>query len=252
MHGKGRFSEYLQCHIMRDAIIDGQVTLPSGFAFIASIFQRSPILFTLASFETGEYTFVNDAFVEKTGFSREQVLGRTTKEIGLLDQIDTQNIHREIMRKGSFVKQELSFRTVDGKQLACSYFCKHTEFDGCQQILTLAQDIQEECFAKCGLSQQAANLEIIFNHVPNILALVNEEGKVERINKQAEKFIGKKNDDILGFLGGEVFNCLNSFNGAGCGRNTECNDCPVRTSVMRTLQTGLPIEEKPEIGRAHV
>jgi len=65
-------------------------------------------------------------------------------------------------------------------------------------------------------------LNIIFNSTPTILALVNEEGRVENINHKGIEFAGKVKDSLLGFLSGEVFNCLNSFDGKGCGRNPAC------------------------------
>ena len=84
------------------------------------------------------------------------------------------------------------------------------------------------------------NLKAIFNNTPNILVLVNDETRVDMINHSGTSFLGKKEVDLVGLLGGEVFNCLNSFDGEGCGKNFECSQCPVRTKVMSTFQTEKP------------
>ena len=65
------------------------------------------------------------------------------------------------------------------------------------------------------------------------------------INYSGGTFLGKSQDDLIGLLGGEVFNCLNSFDGEGCGKNANCSKCSVRTRVASTFQTGKPhLEEE--------
>jgi PAS domain S-box-containing protein len=86
-------------------------------------------------------------------------------------------------------------------------------------------------------------LERVFESAPYIMMLVNKEGRVTKINRIGAAFSGRLKEEILGLLEGEVFNCLHSFNGLGCGRNAICSDCPVRTRVMHTFQTGEGIHE---------
>ncbi|MCP4672080.1 MAG: PAS domain S-box protein, partial [Desulfobacula sp.] len=88
------------------------------------------------------------------------------------------------------------------------------------------------------LERHKKNLQLIFDSSPNILALVNEDARIEMINHKGAVFSGKKKEDLLGFFGGDVFNCINSFDGKGCGQNYDCSQCPVRTRIMSTLETG--------------
>ena len=83
----------------------------------------------------------------------------------------------------------------------------------------------------------AENLKIIFDNAPNILMLINDESRVEMINNNGAAFFGKKKENLLGLLGGDAFNCLNSLDGEGCGKNPECFHCPIRTRVTSTFQT---------------
>ena len=88
------------------------------------------------------------------------------------------------------------------------------------------------------IEAQTKTLESIFNSVPNILLIVNPEVRVEKINHKGVAFSGRKEAEVLGLLGGEVFNCLNAFDGKRCGRNSICAHCPVRRVVESTFQTG--------------
>ncbi|MFC1838722.1 PAS domain S-box protein [Thermodesulfobacteriota bacterium] len=99
-------------------------------------------------------------------------------------------------------------------------------------------DITESKLIQEKLKSQAKTLDSIFNSAPNILLLVNSEGRVEKINHIGIEFTGREEVDIIGLLGGQVINCINSFDGKGCGLNEECSDCTVRSRVEDTLLTG--------------
>ncbi len=108
--------------------------------------------------------------------------------------------------------------------------------------------IIERIEAKDALQAQRDTLATIFENAPYILMLVNQEGRVENINRQGVRFVGRPKEELLGLLGGEVFSCLNSFDGLGCGRNAACRDCPVRRRVTYTLQSGEPsLEEEGQL-----
>ncbi len=88
--------------------------------------------------------------------------------------------------------------------------------------------------------QNAENLKAIFDSAPNVLALVDDEIKVEMMNRKGASLLGKSSDEILGSLCGDVFNCVNSLHGEGCGNNPECSLCPLRTLSQDTFKTGKP------------
>ena len=87
-------------------------------------------------------------------------------------------------------------------------------------------------------------LATVFESSPNILILVDADGRVEKINRAGSEFADTPEDELIGLLGGEVLKCINSFDGKGCGRNAECGDCPVRTRMMRSLQDDIKIHNE--------
>ena len=104
--------------------------------------------------------------------------------------------------------------------------------------------IIERNWTQLELQNQTEIFSSIFDYAPYIIMLVNEEGRIERINRKGQGFAHEKEADLLGLLGGEVFHCLNSYDGPGCGRNEACRQCPVRSRVMSTFLTGQPIFEE--------
>ena len=73
-------------------------------------------------------------------------------------------------------------------------------------------------------------------HIP--VLLVDQDGKIIRSNQNASKKIGKKIDQIVGYRGGEVFDCVHANLEGGCGHTIYCSDCTIRQSVNETYSTG--------------
>ncbi len=107
-----------------------------------------------------------------------------------------------------------------------------------EKTFSLTREIKKRTQAENNVKRYAKNLETIFNSTHNTLALVNAEGRVEMINHRGSEFIKKSNDEVIGLLGGEALNCMNSFGGEGCGRTTNCNKCPIRTKIVDTFESG--------------
>lgn len=107
-----------------------------------------------------------------------------------------------------------------------------------ERTLELTEEIKNRTHAEKKVKKYVKNLETIFNNTHNVFAVVNPDVRVEMINHKGLEFINKDREDVLGLLGGEVFNCINSYDGEGCGRNPECINCPIRTKVDGTFENG--------------
>ena len=86
-------------------------------------------------------------------------------------------------------------------------------------------------------------LETIFESSPFIMMLVDQDVRVRRVNRVGADFTGRPKEELLDLLCGEVVHCVNSVDGLGCGRNTVCGECLVRSQVLHTLRTGEAIFE---------
>ena len=60
-----------------------QTALEESEARFSVAFQASPILFGIARLRDGRFVLVNDAFVNWSGHSREEILGRNTTELSV-------------------------------------------------------------------------------------------------------------------------------------------------------------------------
>lgn len=86
--------------------------------------------------------------------------------------------------------------------------------------------------------------DAIFYIAPVVMALVDDDGRLARINHAGATFAGRGEEELLGRLGGEVFRCINAFRKGGCGETPYCGRCVVRTAVTSTFRDGRNIYKR--------
>jgi PAS domain S-box-containing protein len=80
------------------------------------IFDHSPIPITLSSFATGRFIAANDRFLTFSGFTREEVIGRTTAELGVYqDPSQRTAIIERLKTHGHLHGHEQAFRSKTGQ-----------------------------------------------------------------------------------------------------------------------------------------
>ncbi|AKG53132.1 sensory box sensor histidine kinase-response regulator [Dehalogenimonas sp. WBC-2] len=136
---------------------------------------------------------------------------------------------------------EIEFITKDGGAGQAELHVAAIKWGQQEAFLVSLRDVTGRRYAEEELLNRNATLSVVFENTPNILMLVDIDGRVTDINRAGTQLVGKTKEELLGLLGGDVFGCLNSFRAPGCGKNKECNDCPIRSRVMLTLETQKPI-----------
>lgn len=82
-------------------------------------------------------------------------------------------------------------------------------------------------------------LQILFDHAPLIMLLVDSEGKIHKSNAYTTDFVNRSAAEIQGKQPGEVLRCLYHLHDPrGCGFGPQCAQCTIRNTVSQTLQTG--------------
>jgi len=66
-------------------------------------------------------------------------------------------------------------------------------------------------------------------------------------NKKVCEMFGKNLEQIEGFRGGQIFNCIHSFSEEGCGKDENCENCKIKEAVVGTFETGKPYISVQEV-----
>jgi PAS domain S-box-containing protein len=107
------------------------------------IFQHVPLMVAITALEDGTILDVNDKFIEVSGFTREEVLGKTSIEVGWLRVDDRQRLIEAVLRQGKFSGMEVTAYARDGRPIDCLYQCELVTIGGVKRLLTMVVDITE-------------------------------------------------------------------------------------------------------------
>ncbi|MBD3173579.1 MAG: PAS domain S-box protein [Armatimonadia bacterium] len=107
------------------------------------VFQRAPLMMTLSTVGDGRYLDVNDAFVDVTGYSREQAVGRTSTELGFISDADRERLLCDVRAEGRVSYMELTLKRADGSAIECLYSGELIEVGGETRLLSIATDLTE-------------------------------------------------------------------------------------------------------------
>jgi len=204
-------------------------------------YNASPDAININRLEDGLYVDINDGFTRLTGFTRQDAIGKTSLEINIWDDpADRQKLVRGLKEKGYYENLEARFRRKDGSLTTALMSARVIQLKGVAHIISITRDISERKQAEKTIQIQAETLNAVFNSMPGTLVILNEENRIEKINKNGLAFSARNENKVIGLLGGEAFNCRTAFEGAGCGREPACRLCPVLTRVNATRRTGEP------------
>jgi PAS domain S-box-containing protein len=107
-------------------------------------FSSGPLVFTLSSLKDGRLVEVNDTFVEVTGFSREEAIGKTSAELGLwVKTTDREEEMAAVRETGQVRNLEYSFRTRSSGEIIGLLSAERIEIGGEPFALTVIQDITD-------------------------------------------------------------------------------------------------------------
>ena len=83
-----------------------------------------------------------------------------------------------------------------------------------------------------GSQYESELLREIFNAMPSMVFVVDEDVKVQEYNSAAADFLRLDRSAILRHRGGEIMRCMHSTDSPhGCGRASFCEGCVIRNSV---------------------
>jgi len=107
-----------------------------------SLFYVSPIPMAITRQSDGAFLFVNDAFTSLTGYTREEAVGRSSVELGMVAS-DARAEAVALFTAANGRSLELSVRTKDGRQLTLLLFNSHIEINGVSCFLNTGVDLTE-------------------------------------------------------------------------------------------------------------
>ena len=105
-------------------------------------FRASPVFLSIARLSDGKFVEVNEAFLQSSGYTREEVVEHTSAELGLwTDLAQRSKFMREVQRCGFIRQQEIVLRSKDGRLHTLLLSAELINIESEDHILAVSLDI---------------------------------------------------------------------------------------------------------------
>ncbi len=162
-------------------------------------FRQSPMALTLTSATDHRYIDVNETFERLTGWSREEVIGRTPFDIGLwVDPDQRRELAKRLLAKAGLRNLELQFRTRTGEVLTGLASAELIEMNGEPCALSVALDITDMKRAEEARQASERRFAQFFATVPQYCYMVSLSGQILDANPAACQAYGYTKAELIG------------------------------------------------------
>ena len=164
------------------------------------IFDSSLDAMSITEVASGEYLDVNPEFVRASGFSREEIIGKSSEQLGLwVNPEQRENFARVLNENGEVRNMQTDSRTKDGSIVTSLTSGVLAEIDGKLCCLGMTRDISDIKAAEQKLRKSEATLRAIFdNSLDGISLLDLGTQTLTEVNAELTRFIGFSREEMIG------------------------------------------------------
>jgi formate hydrogenlyase transcriptional activator len=158
----------------------------------AKAFHANPQPMWLTMLATGFFVDVNESFLTMSGYTREEVIGHTSLELGMWETPDARpEFVKQMNERGSLVNHEARFRAKDGSLRVLLSSAEKFEIGGEVFLLVSANDITERV-------ESEESFRDLADAAPVMIWIVDSESECTYVNKRFLDFTGRSKEQELG------------------------------------------------------
>ncbi len=150
----------------------------------SKVFYLNPSACGLSDVVTGKYVEVNEAFCSLFGYKKDEVIGKTADELGILTLEAKQDILKNADKNGKITNIETDLIAKDGKIKNVLISAEYLNIQDKTLRYTVVNDITERRHAEDELRSKTALLEAQMNATIDGILIVDENQKIILLNQR--------------------------------------------------------------------
>ncbi len=159
------------------------------------LFDLSPLAVAVSELKTGKLIGVNNKYCELTKYAQEQILGKTTTELGFYSEKDRNRFVKELEASGEVHGLEMEFKLKDAS-ITTLIFAKMVLIAGENLVITIFYDLTESRQAEAALRQSEEKYKQLADLLPQVVFETDEKGNLTFVNRIAFELFGYSEDDF--------------------------------------------------------
>ena len=163
------------------------------------VFELSPVPIVVGSVEGGRYFAANEAWLRLHGYSREEIVGRTSLELGVADPRDRVQVVAALAKDGEVRDLKARFRKKSGEYFDSLFSAAIIDWKGERAIIGIPYDISELEQARREAQDSSERFEKVFALSPTpIVVGALEDGRYLAVNEAWLQLHGYQRADLEG------------------------------------------------------
>ena len=182
---------------MAESMEQRQSVLRASEQKFSSVFELSPITMALTSYPEGFFAEVNRAFSKTFGYSREEVMGKSTVGLNMWTVAEDRRRFFNKLEKYQHVSGfETVMRIKDGSLVTVAFTGSKVEIDGRKYTLSAMVDVTERKNVEKALQESEARFKKFFEESSDAF-LILDDGNFIDCNKATVKMLGYENKNEI-------------------------------------------------------
>jgi len=163
------------------------------------VFDNVPDPISISRISDSRIVAVNDAWVRANGYPRDQVIGRTAREIGVWVGEKRAEMLAELVAKGRLPVHLVDFRRADGSMRQSLVSAAIIDVDGEPCSMWMGRDVTEQQQAEMAKRQALERFQKVFDHSPDSIAISRlRDGEIIAVNDAWVRLNGYQRGDAVG------------------------------------------------------
>ena len=197
-------------------------------------FHTSPDSININRLSDGLYLEINEGFTAMTGYTSEEVRGKTSLELNIWANPESRARLVQGLREHSLVSNlEASFVMKDGRVITGLMSAAVIEIAGEKCILSIARDITDRKQAEEALRESEVKFRAMIEQASEGFALVDEDARFIEWNRAQERIFGLTREEVLGRSAYDV-----QFQVMASERRTPEHYAYLKAVLLKALRTG--------------
>ncbi len=169
------------------------------------IFNINPDAAQITRLSDGCIVDINESVTAMSGFTRQDMIGKSTLDIDLWDSpADRQIVIAALREQGYCKNYETVFKRKDGSRFPCLLSARLYTYQGEPHVITISRDITDRKQIEEALRASEEKFRSVIEQASEAIVLFDEESRCVEVNLALERLTGVPRAEWLGLTAWEI------------------------------------------------